>query len=72
MNKVGLRAGRPSKNKKATGLKDLSNTKETMIRVNFELEETEHLKLKIYSAKHRHSIADILRELIKKHIPNQT
>ena len=42
-----------------------------MVRVNFELDEAEHLKLKIYAAKERRSIAEILRELIDKNIPAQ-
>ncbi len=37
-----------------------------MVRVNFELDEAEHLKLKIYAARERRSIAEILREQIQK------
>ena len=43
-----------------------------MVRVNFELEESEHMKLKVYAAKERRSIAEILRELIDKNIPAQS
>ena len=71
MSKLGLTAGRPSENKKAQALKAVSEDKSQMVRVNFELAETEHLKLKIYAAKERRSIAEILRELINKNIPTQ-
>ncbi len=71
MSKLGLTAGRPSENKKAQALKAVSEDKGSMVRVNFELDEAEHLKLKIYAAKERRSIAEILRELIDKNIPAQ-
>lgn len=71
MSKLGLTAGRPSENKKAQALKAVSEDKGQMVRVNFELDEAEHLKLKIYAAKERRSIAEILRELIDKNIPAQ-
>ena len=71
MSKLGLTAGRPSENKKAQALKAVSDDKGPMVRVNFELDEAEHLKLKIYAAKERRSIAEILRELIDKNIPAQ-
>lgn len=71
MSKLGLTAGRPSENKKAQALKAVSEDKGLMVRVNFELDEAEHLKLKIYAAKERRSIAEILRELIDKNIPTQ-
>lgn len=69
MSKIGLSAGRPSENKKASALKAVSDTKGPMVRVNFELEESEHLKLKIHAAKTRSSISNVLRELIDKNIP---
>lgn len=69
MSKVGLSAGRPSDSKKAAAMKAVASDKGAMVRVNFELDEVEHLKLKIYAAKSRRSIAEILRELIDKHIP---
>lgn len=72
MSKLGLAAGRPSVNKKAQALKALSDVKGPMVRVNFELEESEHMKLKVYAAKERRSIAEILRELIDKNIPAQS
>ncbi len=69
MTKLGLAPGRPSE-QKAAALKSLSDMKAVMVRVNFELDEVEHLKLKIYAAKSRRSISDILRELIEKEIPS--
>jgi hypothetical protein len=71
MSKLGLSAGRPSETKKAQALKAVSDAKAPLVRVNFELDEAEHIKLKIYSAKTRRSISEILRELIEKHIPAQ-
>lgn len=71
MNKLGLSAGRPSENKKAQALKAVSEDKGQMVRVNFELDEADHLNLKIYAAKERRSISEILRELIEKNIPAQ-
>ena len=69
MTKLGLAPGRPSEQKTAA-LKSLSDMKAVMVRVNFELDEVEHLKLKIYAAKSRRSISDILRELIEREIPS--
>lgn len=71
MSKLGLSAGRPSETKKAAALAAVANDKGQMVRVNFELEEAAHLKLKIYAAKTRRSIAEIMRELIDKNIPAQ-
>jgi hypothetical protein len=71
MSKLGLSAGRPSESKKAQALKAVSEDKSQMVRVNFELDEAAHLKLKIYAAKERRSISEILRELIEKNIPVQ-
>jgi plasmid stability protein len=34
------------------------------VRVNFDLDRAEHMKLKIYAAKTGRSIADILRDLV--------
>lgn len=69
MSKVGLSAGRPSDSKKAAAMKAVASDKGAMVRVNFELDEANHLKLKIYAAKSRRSITEILRELINKNIP---
>jgi hypothetical protein len=70
--KSGLTAGRPSENKKAqTSLKDVSGDKGPMVQVNFKLDDAKHLNLKIYAARERRSIADIIRELIDRNIPEQ-
>jgi hypothetical protein len=61
--KVGLQAGRPSEKKKAATLAALADTRET-VRVNFDLDRAEHIKLKIYAAKAGKRIADVLRECI--------
>ena len=72
MSKLGLSAGRPSeKNKKAAARKTVADDKGPMVRVNFELNEAEHIKLKIYATKNRSSIAEILRNFIDKNIPAQ-
>jgi len=71
MSKLGLSAGRPSESKKAAALRAVADDKGPLVRVNFELDEAEHLKLKIFAAKTRRSIAEILRELIDKNIPAQ-
>ena len=61
--KVGLQAGRPSEKKKAATLAALADKSET-VRVNFDLDREEHIKLKIYAAKAGKRVADVLRELI--------
>ena len=61
--KVGLQAGRPSEKKKAVTLAALADKRET-VRVNFDLDREEHIKLKIYAAKAGKRVADVLRELI--------
>lgn len=61
--KVGLKAGRPSEKKKAAILSALADKSDT-VRVNFDLDREEHIKLKIYAAKAGKRIADVLRELI--------
>lgn len=68
-NSLGLSAGRPSEQKKAAALKAMAEEKQTKVRVNFELDEAAHLKLKVYAAKSRRSISDVLRELIEQHVP---
>lgn len=71
MSKLGLSAGRPSETKKAAALKAIASDKSPVVRVNFELDETTHMRLKIHAAKSRCSIAEVLRELIDKNIPAQ-
>ncbi len=62
-NKLGLKAGRPSEKKKAATLSALADKSDT-VRVNFDLDRAEHIKLKIYAAKAGKPIAEVLRELI--------
>jgi hypothetical protein len=61
--KVGLQAGRPSEKKKAATLAALADKSET-VRVNFDLDRDEHIKLKVYAAKAGKRVADVLREFI--------
>lgn len=61
--KVGLQAGRPSERKKAALFAALAEKSDT-VRVNFDLDRDEHIKLKIYAAKAGKPVADVLRELI--------
>jgi hypothetical protein len=58
-----LKAGRPSEKKKAATLSALEDKSDTM-RVNFDLDRQEHIKLKIYAAKAGKPISEVLRELI--------
>ncbi|CEF22788.1 plasmid partition protein ParB [Xanthomonas perforans] len=63
---LGLAAGRPSaspKNKAAT-LASLADTKATK-RVNFNLTEDEHLKLKVAAAKQGKSITQLLTDYVR-------
>ena len=62
--KLGMKAGRPSADKDGPTLSDLAD-KQATIRVNFDLDRTEHRKLKIYAATTGRSITDILRELVR-------
>lgn len=62
---LGLAAGRPSESRKSKALAALADNNESkMIRVNFDLSASEHTRLKVYAAKERKSISDVLRELI--------
>jgi ParG len=61
-NKI-LKAGRPSEKKKAATLSTLADKSDT-VRVNFDLDREEHIKLKIYAAKAGKRVAEVLRELI--------
>jgi len=68
MNKnesVGLRAGKPSAGDKRKGLAlDALTDKNQTVRVNFELDREEHIRLKIHAARAGKTIADVLRELV--------
>lgn len=69
--KLGLAAGRPSANesRKAQAMAELARIPARQVRVNFDLEEDEHVRLKIYAAQSKRTVAEILRDLIDKHIP---
>jgi hypothetical protein len=62
---VGLRAGKPSAGDKRKGLAlDALTDKNQTVRVNFELDREEHIRLKVHAAKTGKTIADVLRELV--------
>ena len=62
---VGLRAGKPSVGDKRKGLAlDALTDKNQTVRVNFELDREEHIRLKVHAAKTGKTIADVLRELV--------
>jgi alkyl hydroperoxide reductase subunit AhpC len=62
---VGLRAGKPSAGDKRKGLAmDALTEKNQTVRVNFELDREEHIRLKIHAAKAGKTITDVLRELV--------
>ena len=61
--KLGMRAGRPSKTKTATTLSELADKAGT-VRVNFDLDRAEHVKLKVHAARTGRSVAEVLRELV--------
>ena len=58
-----LSAGRPSASRKAATLANMTD-KNSTVRVNFDLDRAEHIKLKIHAAKSGRSITNILRELV--------
>lgn len=66
-SKLGLKAGRPSDGKKAETLASLAD-KGPMVRVNFDLDRDEHIRLKVYAAQNGKTVADILRDLVATHI----
>jgi len=68
MSKVGLAAGRPSENRKKQAMASMADDDNKLVRVNFDLKESQHQRLKIFAAKSRRSISDIMREMIEKHI----
>ncbi|TXH60428.1 MAG: chromosome partitioning protein ParB [Thiothrix sp.] len=67
-NKLGLSAGRPSENRKKQALAAINDEGRT-VRVNFDVSEEEHLRLKLFAVKSRRTVAEIMRELIDKNIP---
>ena len=68
MSKLGLSAGRPSENRKKQALEAVADKGQT-VRVNFDLSDDEHMRLKMYAVTSRRSVSQILRELIDQNIP---
>lgn len=68
MSKLGLSAGRPSENRKKQALEAVADKGQT-VRVNFDLSDDEHMRLKMHAVKSRRSVSEILRELIDQNIP---
>jgi hypothetical protein len=68
MSKLGLSAGRPSENRKKQALEAVADKGQT-VRVNFDLSDDEHMRLKMFAVKSRRSVSEILRELIDQNIP---
>jgi hypothetical protein len=60
---MSLSAGRPSRASKPVTLADMSDSKPT-VRVNFDLERDEHIKLKIHAAKSGKTVRQVLSEFI--------
>ena len=67
-NKLGLSAGRPSENRKKQALAAVADKGQT-VRVNFDLSDDEHMRLKMFAVKSRRTVSEIMRELIDKNIP---
>jgi len=59
-----LKAGRPSAGVRAMTMSDIANS-EKMKRVNFDLPEALHTRLKIYAAAQGKSIKDVLTEFVE-------
>lgn len=60
MNKTGLSAGRPSAAKTFVNMAD----EPAMVRINAQVTEEEHQKLKMYAVKNKKSISQLLRAYI--------
>jgi hypothetical protein len=59
-----LRAGRPSRVRKETATLSSLADKGPTVRVNFDLERDEHVRLKVLAAQQGRTVADIMRELL--------
>lgn len=64
---IGLHAGKPSAGdkRKEIALDSLTEKNQT-VRVNFDLDREEHIKLKVHAARAGKTIADVLRELVSE------
>ncbi|GJH23704.1 chromosome partitioning protein ParB [Caballeronia novacaledonica] len=60
---TGMKAGRPSRDKKEATLASLKDEKDE-VRVDFNLDRAEHIKLKVHAAKSGKTIAEVLREFV--------
>lgn len=63
-NSIKMMAGRPSQTKPNLTLEDI--TQKSKVRINFDIDKTNHKKLKIYAAQQGKTIAEILRNLIER------
>lgn len=59
-NKTGLAAGRPSASKQKLSMED----EPVLVRINAQVTDAEHQKLKIHAAKNKTSISELLRKFI--------
>lgn len=63
-SKGALSAGRPSvRNSKATTLASLAD-KPATVRVNFDLDRDQHMKLKLYATRQGRSIKEVLSDYV--------
>lgn len=62
---AGMKAGRPSATKTGLSLADLADKKDT-VRVNFDLERPDHIRLKVYAARKGKTLAEVLRDCIRE------
>ena len=64
--KGALSAGRPSaKNNKATTLASLAD-KAATVRVNFDLDRDQHIKLKLYAARQGKTVKEVLTDFVEQ------
>ena len=61
-----LRAGRPSRARKEMATLSSLADKGPTVRVNFDLERGEHVRLKVLAAQRGRTVADIMRQLVSE------
>lgn len=61
-----LRAGRPSRARKETATLASLADKGATVRVNFDLERKEHIRLKVLAARQGRTVADMMREMVSE------
>lgn len=59
-----LSAGRPSATRKEEALAKMSDEKQSLVRINFDIDRERHTKLKVMAAQQQRTIADILRQAV--------